>query len=140
MRFYNKEVSMKLILGIMLLMFSFAEGYTIKNDVTFQSVYSKKENSNKLILMIYTAKTCPQCAYMKEKVFKDDDVKSFMEHHFVVLEKNIDTDELPSEFDYFGIPTMFFINKEGKQVDKIIGSSRAKPFLENLKKIVKDTL
>jgi thioredoxin-related protein len=75
---------------------------------------------------------------MKQKVFQDINVKSFMEKYFVVLEKNIDTDELPDGFQYFGIPTMFFINNKGEQVEKFIGSSRAEPFLNNLKKIIKE--
>lgn len=131
---------MKSILGVLFFVFSLLYAKPITNDMKFQSIYSKIENSDKLILMIYTAKSCPQCAYMKEKVFKDKEVKRFMEKHFVVLEKDINKDDLPDGFEYFGIPTMFFIDKEGNQIDKFIGSSRAKPFLGTLKKIVQENL
>ena len=129
---------MKTILIIILFMLSLAYSKPITDDDKFQTIFNQQENSTKLVLMIYTAKTCPQCAYMKQKVFQDINVKSFMEKHFVVLEKNIDTDELPDGFKYFGIPTMFFINNKGEQVEKFIGSSRAEPFLNNLKKIMKE--
>ena len=112
-------------------------GLDIKNDSTFKQIYQEKQNSDKIVLMLYSAKTCPQCAYMKEKVFQDKEVKKFMNQHFVILEKDINKDDLPKNFEYFGIPTMFFIDKSGKQIDKIVGSSRANVFLEQIKKIVK---
>lgn len=108
---------------------------SISDDPSFKSIYSKKQNNDKILLMIYTAKTCPQCAYMKQKVFKQKDVKKFMDKHFVVLQKDINKDDLPKGFDYIGIPTMFFIDKNGNQVGKFVGSSRAKPFLKSLKSI-----
>jgi len=116
------------------------EGGQITEDRSFQTVYADPQNSDKLILMIYTAKSCPQCAYMKQKVFTDEKVKAFMTKHFVVLEKDINTDDLPKGFEYFGIPTMFFVNKNGKEVEKFIGSSRAEPFLETLQTIARERL
>jgi thioredoxin-related protein len=115
-----------------------ASGMQITDDPSFKSIYEQKRNGNKIVLMLYTAKSCPQCAYMKQKVFKVDDVMAFMEEHFVVLEKDVHQDDLPSGFEYFGIPTMFFIDRDGAQIGTFIGSSRAEPFLEELRKIVKE--
>lgn len=112
----------------------------ITQDSAFESIYKDTQNTNKLVLMMYTAKTCPQCAYMKQKVFKDKQVKSFMDDNFVLLEKDINKDDLPKDFEYFGIPTMFFIDKQGNQVDKFVGSARAQKFLYLLQKIAKDNL
>ena len=119
------------------LIISYVFGMQIEDDPSFKLIYQQKQNSDKIVLMLYSAKTCPQCAYMKEKVFKDDEVKKFMDRNFVILEKDINKDDLPNNFEYFGIPTMFFIDKNGKQIAKIIGSLRAKSFLEQLKKVVK---
>lgn len=113
-----------------------ASSLSIKDDKLFQTIYAGKQNNDKIIMMLYTATTCPQCAYMKQKVFKDSNVKDFLEKHFAIIEKNIDTDELPEGFDYFGVPTMFFIDKNGHQLSKFIGSSRAEPFLKTLQIIV----
>ncbi len=124
------------ILFFYFLIVSYVLGMQIEDDPTFKLIYQQKQNSNKIVLMLYSAKTCPQCSYMKEKVFKDKEVKKFMDTHFVILEKDINKDDLPNKFEYFGIPTMFFIDREGKQIGKIVGSSRAKQFLEQLKKVV----
>jgi thioredoxin-related protein len=115
-----------------------ASGMQITDDASFKTIYEQKRNGNKIVLMLYTAKSCPQCAYMKQKVFQEPDVMEFMEEHFVVLEKDVSNDDLPSGFEYFGIPTIFFVDKDGVQIGKFIGSSRAKPFLEELRKIVKE--
>jgi len=107
----------------------------ISQDKGFQRVYAQKENASRILLMIYTAKSCPQCAYMKQKVFRDTEVKAYMDRYFVVMEKDIHNDELPDGFGYFGIPTIYFIDREGKQVGKVIGSSRPGAFLKTLETI-----
>ncbi|MDO9266609.1 MAG: thioredoxin fold domain-containing protein [Sulfurimonas sp.] len=108
--------------------------FTITQDKVFQEIYKNPQNQNKKILMIYTANNCPQCAYMKEKIFKEKEVFGYMSKHFVVIEKNTSTDELPEGFSYFGIPTMFIIDSKGNTIDTIVGSARAKDFLEMIKK------
>ncbi len=123
-----------------LFLFTITSSYALQitQDTEFQDIYENSQNNDKLVLMLYSAKTCPQCAYMKHKVFTTKEVKQFMDKHFVILEKDINQDDLPEELEYFGIPTMFFIDKKGNQVAKIIGSSRAKPFLEKIEKIIKE--
>jgi len=129
-----------MIKTILLFLFSLnlLNAMQITDDIIFQNIYKQQQNSNKIVLMLYSAKTCPQCAYMKQKVFKNNEVKNFMNKHFILLEKDINKDDLPEGFDYFGIPTMFFVDKEGKQIAKIIGSSRSEAFLKQLKNIMEE--
>lgn len=107
----------------------------IQNDKEFQQVIEKMGKEEKLVLMIYTADDCPECAYMKQKVFHDKTVEPFLNSHFVVMEKNVHRSKLPDGFDYFGIPTMFFIDKAGMNQETLVGSKRPKPFLEALHRI-----
>jgi len=123
---------------LILLLATSAFGITIEDDPTFKKIFEKGQNSDKLVLMMYSAESCPQCAYMKEKVFKDSNVHAFLQKHFVVLEKDVHRDDLPSSFDYFGIPTIFFVDKDGKMRGKFVGSSRAAPFLKELEQIVQE--
>ena len=122
---------------IFLLLSSFTFAMEIKNDTMFQELYKDKANDKKVTLMIYSATTCPQCAYMKEKVFKEPKVAAYLKKHFLILQKDIQKDELPDGFDYFGIPTIFFVDKDGLEQGKFIGSSRAEPFLQELKNVYK---
>lgn len=119
-------------LCLLLILVGFAFGFSIQNDAKFEEIYKTKSNKDKIVLMIYTAKSCPQCAYMKKKVFTQKNIKNFMDENFVVLEKDIDKDDLPENFEYIGIPTMFFVNSKGEQIDKFVGSARADEFLEVL--------
>jgi len=110
-------------------------GGSIQNDDQFKTAVSSMGTVDKLVLMIYTTDDCPECAYMKQKVFHDKAVEGYMDRHFVVIEKNVHKNKLPEGYDFFGIPTMFFIDKSGNKKETIIGSKRAREFLSELKRI-----
>jgi thioredoxin-related protein len=110
-------------------------GGVIQNDEQFKNAVIGMANENKLVLMIYTTEDCPECAYMKQKVFHDKTIESYMSRNFVVIEKNVHKSKLPDGFDYFGIPTMFFIDKAGNKKETLIGSKRPQPFLAELRRI-----
>jgi thioredoxin-related protein len=134
--YYNYGGFMKRFLSVLFMTCSFSYGLQLNEDPSFLDIYENGDNDQKNVLLFYSAKTCPQCAYMKQKVFQEANVKQYLQKHLVVLEKDINKDELPKGFEYFGIPTMFFVNKDGKQVGKIVGSLRAEPFLKTLKNIL----
>ncbi|MFA6189004.1 MAG: thioredoxin fold domain-containing protein [Sulfuricurvum sp.] len=123
---------MKKLLFLIVLFSSFLHAAPIQSDKEFQQAIKKMGNDDKLVLMIYTADDCPECAYMKQKVFHDKAVEPFLNRHFVVMEKNVHRSSLPDGYDYFGIPTMFFIDKAGVNKETLVGSKRPKPFLEAL--------
>lgn len=109
--------------------------HSIHNDDQFKAAVASMGTDNKLVLMIYTTDDCPECAYMKQKVFHDKGVEKYMNRHFVVIEKNVHKNKLPDGYDFFGIPTMFFIDKAGNKKETVVGSKRAQPFLEELHRI-----
>ena len=110
-------------------------GGTIQNDDAFKSAVSSMGSENKLVLMIYTTEDCPECAYMKQKVFHDKTVEPCLSQNFVVIEKNVHKSKLPDGYDFFGIPTMFFIDKNGVKKGTLVGSKRAPEFLKELHRI-----
>lgn len=123
------------VLVFLVVIFSFSYTLELVDDPAFKKIYEQDQNKNRVVLLFYSAKTCPQCAYMKQKVFEEPQVKEYLQKHFVVLQKDINKDDLPSGFEYFGIPTMFFVTKDGNKIGKIVGSSRANIFLKNLENI-----
>jgi thioredoxin-related protein len=110
-------------------------GGTIQNDDQFKTAVSSMGSDNKLVLMIYTTDDCPECAYMKTKVFHDKTVEPYLSQNFVVIEKNVHKSKLPDGYDFFGIPTMFFIDKNGVKKDTIVGSKRSPEFIKELRRI-----
>lgn len=109
--------------------------FSIQKDEQFNAAVAGMGKENKLVLMIYTTDDCPECAYMKQKVFHDKSVEPYLNRHFVVIEKNIHKNKLPDGYDFFGIPTMFFIDKAGNKKETIVGSRRAPEFAKELRRI-----
>ncbi len=108
---------------------------SIHDDDQFKNALASMGETDKLVLMIYTADDCPECAYMKKKVFLDKRVAGYLKANFVIVEKNVHRGKLPEGFDYFGIPTMFFIDKAGNKKETLIGSQRPEPFAKELHRI-----
>lgn len=99
----------------------------------FDKALQKAKNQNKEVMMMYTAVWCPECNYMKDVVFKDKEVVRYIQEHFIVLTLDIQKDTLPEGHSYMGIPTFFFIGKDAKEKNKIVGGDKASKFLETLK-------
>jgi len=99
----------------------------------FNKALQKAKNQNKEVMMMYSATWCPECNYMKEVVFKNKNIVKYIQKHFIVLTLDIQKDKLPKGFNYIGIPTFFFIDKNSKEKNKIVGGSKANIFLQNLK-------
>jgi thioredoxin-related protein len=54
----------------------------IQNDKEFQQVVEKMGKEEKLVLMIYTADDCPECAYMKQTALLKAFKNAFAENSF----------------------------------------------------------
>lgn len=102
---------------------------------SFNDAVAQSKKRHKPIMMLYSAIWCPECNYMKEVVFQDSAVQSYLREHFIVLALDTQKDTLPQGFDYDGIPTFFFFTPGQKAVQKIIGGSKAPDFLNQLKAI-----
>ena len=101
----------------------------------FNKALKKARDENRDVMMMYSATWCPECNYMKEVVFKDKKVVNYINSHFIVLGLDIQKDKLPKGFNFMGIPTFFFINKDAKQIGKIEGGDKADKFLKKMKNL-----
>ena len=108
---------------------------SIQNDEQFKEAVAAIGTNTTLVLMIYTTDDCPECTYMKQKVFHDKTVEPYLNRNFVIIEKNVHKNKLPDGYDFFGLPTMFFIDKMGNKKETLVGSKRAKPFMMELRRI-----
>ncbi len=135
-------ISLKISLGykikILILILAFAislQAGQLQFGHNFKNALQKAKKQNKEVMMMYSAKWCPECNYMKEVVFKDKKVSKYIQKNFIFLSLDIQNDKLPKGFDYVGIPTFFFIKDNAKLSDKIIGGDRADRFLKKLRAI-----
>ena len=105
----------------------------LQYEHNFDKAIEKASSQQKEVMMMYSAVWCPECNYMKDVVFKDEKVLAYIQEHYVVLALDIQKDTLPKGFKYIGIPTFFFIDKNAKNKNEIIGGSKANIFLQKLK-------
>ena len=101
-----------------------------------QTFYSAKQEA-KPVLMMYHASWCPECAYMKEVIFKDPKLSAYMKKHYKLLAFDIQKDKkrLPKGYTYKGVPTFYVISRQQKLLGKIEGATKAKSFLQRLESI-----
>lgn len=125
---------MKLILSFLLLSISLlAAGINFEKDLN--SAKEKAKTHNKKIMIMYSTPTCPECNYMKKKVFKNQEIISYMNENYisVIMDIKKDKDILP--FKFIGIPTFFFTDENVNLLSKKIGGTRESKFLEIVKSV-----
>ncbi|XPV67414.1 MAG: thioredoxin family protein [Halarcobacter sp.] len=126
---------MRVLIFLFIFCFSlFASSINFEKDL--DTAKQKAISQNKKLMIMYSTPTCPECNYMKKKVFKDKEVASYVNSNFlsVVMDIKKDKDILPYKF--IGIPTLFFADaKDMKLISKKIGGTREAQLLEILKSV-----
>ena len=121
---------------IFILIFSIlAQAAQLHYEHNFKEALTKAQQQNKKVMMIYSAVWCPECNYMKDVVFEDKKVKSYLQKNFIILSLDIQKDKLPTGYKYIGIPTFFFLKDDATLIKTIEGGSKADKFLIKLKAV-----
>lgn len=79
-------------------------------------------NKGKPIFLYFHASWCGYCTKLKETTFKDERILSYLENNFVSVQ--VDTDQNPAlsnEWKVKGLPTMWFLEPDGKKINSIPG-------------------
>lgn len=95
---------------------------------------AKKEH--KIVMLMFSKKTCKMCNVMKKSVYENDDVSEYVKNFFVPVE--IDIEVYPDKYGYqvFGTPTYYFLDSNGKQIGRMmVGGATAEGFLQKLKDV-----
>ncbi|HHD77235.1 MAG TPA: thioredoxin family protein [Campylobacteraceae bacterium] len=125
---------MKKILS-MLSIVTFLYAGALDWEHNYEKALQIAQSKSKPLLMMYHARWCPECAYMKEVIFKDPKLSEYMQSHYILVDMNLSKEKPPKGFSYKGVPTFFIISPEGKLTGKIEGAASAHDFLERLKTI-----
>lgn len=124
----------KLILLCLFTISVFASSINFEKDL--DSAKKKAITENKKLMIMYSSPTCPECNYMKKKVFKDEQIISYVNENFVSVIMDIHEDEKILPYKFIGIPTFYFANASNMElVGKKIGGTREADFLEIVKSI-----
>ena len=95
---------------------------------------AKKEH--KLVMLMFSSKTCKMCNYMKKTVYENDDVMDYVGNFFIPIE--VDVQAHPDKYGYqvIGTPTYYFLTSEGKPIGRMMmGGASPEGFLQKLKEV-----
>lgn len=110
-------------------------------ETKLSEALKKAKAEGKPVIAVFSAVWCGPCQMMKKQVYPSAEVTPF---HDKFVWAYLDTDEAANEADaskygVSGIPHIQFLDKNGKPVDKQVGSSPAGEFAKTLEGILQKT-
>lgn len=126
---------MKILVSLLFLTLSlFSASINFEKDL--ETAKQKAVKQNKKLMIMYSTPTCPECNYMKKKVFKDKEIISYVNENFVSVIMDIKEDKEKLPYKFIGIPTFYFSDAQNMELlSKKIGGTRESQFLEIVKNV-----
>ncbi len=127
-----------LILSFVGLAFAFPSAYAeeLFLDGDFEAAQAAAKSANKLVMIDFKAEWCGPCKMLDRTTWKDEDVVSAVKEKAVAIKVDVDKHrDLAAHFGIRSIPTVIFIDADGKEVSRFIGYRDADGFLEEFGKI-----
>lgn len=97
---------------------------------SFDSAMSSAQASGKPAVLIFSAHWCPPCQQMKKEVYPSAEVAPFKDR-FVWAYLDVDqpgTRAAAEKFQVSGIPAIFIVSKDGKQLGHQVGGTSPATF------------
>ncbi|MBL4770436.1 MAG: thioredoxin family protein [Planctomycetes bacterium] len=105
----------------------------------FADSFKAARAAGKPIIIDFWATWCAPCVQLKKKTLEDPEVVKQLEGIEVIYVNLDEHPELAKAYGVSSIPDVFFINAQGKVVDRLKAFEEPKPFLERVKKMVGKT-
>jgi thioredoxin-related protein len=102
---------------------------------SYDSALKSAKESGKLVMVDFTADWCGWCKELDKKTYSDAKVIEFAKDKLVSVKVDTETPEgakLQQKFEVSGLPTILFLDGEGKVQGKVVGFKPAAPFLAKL--------
>jgi len=102
----------------------------------FQEGLALSKKSKKPVLVFFSATWCYWCRKLNQDVFMKDDVASLSERFINIL---IDVDknpELASTFGVRGVPDIYFMDQNGKQVVQYNGNRTSTDIISQMRSVL----
>ncbi|MFZ2969506.1 MAG: thioredoxin family protein [Sulfuricurvum sp.] len=101
---------------------------------SYEQGLAKAKKEHKMIMLMFSSKTCKMCNYMKKTVYENEDVSEYVKAFFIPID--VDIAEHSDKYGYvaFGTPTYYFLDSNGKQIGRmIVGGASPEGFIQKLK-------
>ena len=119
----------KSLLFLVLLFAAFNVSAQVKFETgNFKSLVSQATKEDKLIFIDAFAEWCGPCKYMTSNIFPLKNVGDYLNKNFVNAKIDMEKGEGPAiarKFNVRSYPTFLILDSKGKEVARIVGSSRS---------------
>lgn len=109
----------------------------VKWAKSYQSALAQAQKDQKNVMVMLSREECPACQYMEDVVFEEKVVQDKINHDFIAVHIDVLNDAVPTQLRYIGTPTFYFLNPQGKKLDRYDGGANIPTFLGVLGKIKK---
>ncbi len=106
---------------------------------TWEEALALAKKEDKIIFVDAYAVWCGPCKRMAKEVFPDARVGEFYNRHFINMQIDMERGmglDFGKQYPVTAFPTLFFIDTEGKIVQKVMGAQSVEAFLNLGKKVI----
>ena len=109
-----------------------------KFEDSLRSALNDAKENGKPIVAVFSASWCGPCQKMKNDVYPSDAVKAYHDKfNWAYLDTDIRRNSKDGDkFGVKGIPHIQFLDKDGKPIDKQVGSTSAESFAKTLEGVL----
>lgn len=99
-------------------------------DGDLKKALKKAKAENKQVFIDFTTTWCAPCKQMEEAVFSKEEVGTYYNQYFVCCRIDIDQEkEIARKYGIKSIPTVLYLNPNGKEVKRVLGAMGQARFL-----------
>lgn len=113
------------------------EGIVFLEGKSYAEALAEAARQDKILFIDCYTSWCGPCKMMSSKIFPQKAVGDYFNAHFVSLKVDMEKGEGPSLKDQFQVkayPTFLFLDKTGKEINRIVGgTSKADEFIQSVK-------
>ena len=110
---------------------------------SFDEALKKAKEEKKDLFVDFYADWCGPCKAMESQVFTQPEVGEYFNTHFVCVQVNVEAkenSEVVKKYDVKVLPTMVFINREGKEMRRVKGAMVAAALVKEAKIATREEL
>ncbi len=128
-------------LKTILALFTFSQ-FAVAGDLFVEGDYAAAQElakaTSKLVMIDFAAEWCGPCKMLDRTTWKDEGVISALSEKAVAVKVDVDENRaLAAQFGIRSIPTIIFVDADGKEVTRMIGYRDAEGFLKEFSKLDK---
>lgn len=129
---------MKYIVLFILIVFNLNASEMINYQTNYEKALTNAVQSNKILMMLVTTKSCPWCKKLENQVLKKENISKLINENFIPLYVDLDLINYPKKFEIKVVPTIYFINaKDEMVIEKSMGYKNKKDFENILRGVIK---